>query len=403
MAVVSGLRVLVLTETFRPEIGGGERQAAVLGRGLIERGHEVTLLTRRSRAGLANEEVSDGIRVVRVGPTGPGRRRKWGLIVTALPALWRLRRAYDVVLVSGFRILAVPALIAGRWLGKPVVLKADSNGEMSGEFFRAGLASARLAPESALVRAMIGLRNGLLLRAAAFVAISEEIREEIVAQGVPPDRVHRIPNGVDTRAFRPATAEERSALRSQLGLPPGPVVVFTGRLVSYKGLPALLEAWRVVVRDVTGATLVLVGEGGGDMHDCEAALREFVRQEGLDSRVRFTGAVANVEDWLRAADLFVFPTENEAFGLSLVEAMACGLPAITTQAGGIKDFAQHDRNAWVVASGDGAALAAALRTMLDAPEQAARLGRAAREMVLARFGESAVAAAYERLLRQVTA
>jgi len=87
VAVVSGLRVLVLTETFRPEIGGGERQAAVLGRGLIERGHEVTLLTRRSRAGLANEEVSDGIRVVRVGPTGPGRRRKWGLIVTALPAL----------------------------------------------------------------------------------------------------------------------------------------------------------------------------------------------------------------------------------------------------------------------------------------------------------------------------
>jgi len=83
--------------------------------------------------------------------------------------------------------------------------------------------------------------------------------------------------------------------------------------------------------------------------------------------------------------------------------MACGLPAITTQAGGIKDFAQHDRNAWVVAPGDLAALAAALRSMLEAPEQAARLGRAARETVLGRFGEDAVAAAYERLLREVTA
>jgi glycosyltransferase involved in cell wall biosynthesis len=395
--------VLLLTETFRPEIGGGERQAALLGRGLIGRGHEVVLLTRRSRPGLAHEELDEGIRVVRVGPTGPGRRRKWGLVVSALPALWRLRRGYDVVLVSGFRILAVPALIAGRRLGKPVVLKADSNGEMSGEFFRAGLASAGLAPDSAPVRLAIRQRNRLLRRAAAFVSISDQIRDEIVGQGVPPERVHRIPNGVDTRAFRPATAEERSTLRARLGLPAGPVVVYTGRLVSYKGLPGLLEAWRDLARDLTGATLVLVGEGGGDMHDCEAALREFVRQQGLGARVRFTGAVANVEDWLRAADLFVFPTENEAFGLSLVEAMACGLPAITTAVGGIKDFVQEDRNAWVVAAGDPAGLAAAIRSLLDSPLHAARLGRAARETVLERFGEAAVAAAYERLLREVTA
>jgi len=253
------------------------------------------------------------------------------------------------------------------------------------------------------VRLVIRMRNRLLRRAAAFVAISDQIRDEIVAQGVPPERVHRIPNGVDSGTFRPATAEQRSALKARLGLPAGPVVVYTGRLVSYKGLPGLLEAWGDLARDLANAMLVLVGEGGGDMHDCEAALREFVRQQDLGTRVRFTGAVANVEDWLRAADLFVFPTENEAFGLSLVEAMACGLPAITTQVGGIRDFVQHERNAWVVASGDRAGLATAIRSLLDSPLHAARLGRAARETVLERFGEAAVAAAYERLLCEVSA
>jgi glycosyltransferase involved in cell wall biosynthesis len=192
-------------------------------------------------------------------------------------------------------------------------------------------------------------------------------------------------------------------LRARLNLPAGPVIVYTGRLVSYKGLPMLLETWRQLAGERSEGTLVLVGEGSGDMHDCESALREFVRQHGLEPRVRFTGAAANVDDWLRAADLFVFPTENEAFGLSLVEAMACGLPAVTTAVGGIKDYVTHGRNAWVIAPGDGAALAAAVRALLDAPDHAAQLGRTARETVLERFGEAALAAAYERLLQQVRA
>lgn len=397
-AATAPLRVLILTETYRPEIGGGERQAAVLGAGLKRRGHEVMLLTRHSRPGLADEESIDGVPVVRVAPRGPGRRRKWGLLFTVLPALLRLRRRYDVVLVSGFRILAVPALLARRLTGAPVVLKADSVGEFSGEFFRAGLAGSGLTPSSAPVRAALWLRNRLLRRAAAFVAISDEIADELAAHGVAPQHVHRIPNGVDTQLFRPVTHEERNTLRTRLGLPPGPVVVYTGRLVSYKGLPLLVEAWRKLVPEFPGAALVLVGEGGGDMHDCEPALREFVAQHGLELQIRFTGPANDVQDWLQAADAFVFPTENEAFGLSLVEAMACGLPAVTTRVGGLRDFVAHRVNAWAMEPGDAAGLNAGLRALLTDAALAARLGATARATVLARFGEDAVTHAYEQLL-----
>ncbi len=97
----------------------------------------------------------------------------------------------------------------------------------------------------------------------------------------------------------------------------------------------------------------------------------------------------------------MFPTENEAFGLSLVEAMACGLPAVTTRVGGIADYVDHGVNAWVVEPGDRDAMVAAIERLLDDGELALRLGRAARETVLARFGGDAIAAQYESLLTEL--
>ena len=395
------LRVLILTETFRPEIGGGERQAAVLGQGLLLRGHQVLLLTRRSRPGLPTDEQFDGLHVVRVGPASASRLSKWALLLTMPRALRRLRGQYDCVLVSGYRILAMPALAAARRAGVPIVLKADSLGEFSGEFFRAGLASLHLSPDSWIVRRALAWRNRALGDADAFVAIASEIHAELAAHGILPERIRSIPNGVDTRQFRPATAEERAALRGQLGLPAGPIVTYTGRLVSYKGLGVLVDAWRVLATERPTGTLVLVGEGGGDMHDCEANLRETVARLGLEDRVRFAGAIPNVEDYLRAADIFAFPTEQEAFGLSLVEAMACGLPAVTTRVGGLADYVRDGENAAVIAPRDTEGLANAIRDLVDSPALAARLGTAARATAVRQFSEQAVAAAYEGLMREL--
>ncbi|MGB5133286.1 MAG: glycosyltransferase family 4 protein, partial [Steroidobacteraceae bacterium] len=389
--------VLLATETFAPEIGGGERQASLLARGLLRRGHQVTLLTRRSRSDSPTEEVVDGLRILRLPPAGSGRRVRWRLQWHALPAFFRLRREYDVLLISGYRALGIPGLLAGRWLGKPVVLKADSLGEMSGEFFRAGLGELGLTPGSAMVRALLRLRARCLSKAAAQVAISAEVERELLAQGVPDERIHLIPNGVDVDQFQPAKPWQQAELRQQLGLPPGPVLVYTGRLVSYKGLPLLLDAWREICGRRPG-TLVFVGEGGGDIHNCEPSLKDFAATHQMSARVRFAGAVTRVEDWLRAADLFVFPTENEAFGLSLVEAMACGLAAVTTRVGGMADYVVDGANAWVVEAGNRVAMITAIERLLDDGALAARLGQAARETVQERFGGHAIAAQYERLL-----
>ena len=388
------LRVLLLTETFYPEIGGGERQAQMLSRALVRRGHQVTIVTRRSRASLPREQVDDGVRIIRIAPAGPGRWKKWGLAVTAMPPIVALCGNADVIVVSGYRIMGIPAVAAAKAFGRRCVLKADSRGEMSGEFFRSGLARFHLSPGSALARSFIGSRNALLRKADAFVAISAEIAGELGANGVPSDRVYRVPNGVDTNRFTPASPAERITLRKQLGLPDGPIVVYTGRLVLYKGLPLLLRVWCDLCRSRVAGTLVLVGAGSADMHNCETELREDVRCHGLDDRVIFAGEVENVHQYLRASDAFVFPTENEAFGVSLVEAMACGLPSVATPVGGISDFLIHEQNGLVVESASFPQLRDAIATLIVGGDHIMSIGRAAHMTVLARFSEDAVADGY---------
>jgi glycosyltransferase involved in cell wall biosynthesis len=390
--------VVIATETAHPEIGGGETQSRTIADTLIARGFHVTLVTRHSRHDSARREQLEQLEIVRVPPSGPGRWKKWGLSLTAFPALFRSTRNADAVLVVGFRILGAPAVVAARLRGTPCLLKGDSRGEMSGEFFRAGLAQWNLTPQSLLVRLFVGLRNVLLRQADGFVTLSNEMTEEFVGCAIPRTRISRIPNGVDIERFCPAEPAERRELRHKLGLPEGPIAVYTGRLVASKGLPLMLRAWEALYRQGLAATLVLVGEGGADIRACEPELRTFVRERRLEAIVRFAGAVTDVEDYLRAADCFLFPTTDEAFGLSLVEAMACGLPVASTAVGGIKDFLVDGQNGIVVPVGDEEALKGAIQRLIAGGPAVEALGRAARATVVSRFSREAVADAWVRLI-----
>jgi glycosyltransferase involved in cell wall biosynthesis len=393
-----GLRVLVLAETFHPVLGGGETQGRLLCERLASRGHEVTVVTRRSEQGLARVDRLGSVRVARVRPGGKGGYKRWGMLGPAAWSLVRRRRDYDVALILGFRALGL-VLPVLRLLEKPAVLKAESMGEMSGAFFDARLGRLGLSRETTPVRLLLAGRNRVLRGADAFVAISRAIRDEMVAAGVAPERITLIPNAVDTSVFRPPTPEEKAGLRRELGLASGETVfVYTGRLVRYKGLPLLLRAWGAVARGRAGLRLLLVGEGGEDMDNCEAELKEYVRRHGLAPSVTFTGGVADVHRYLQASDAFVFPTENEAFGISLVEAMACGLPCLASAAGGVTDIVTPGRDGLLVPPGDGAALEAGLRGLASDPAERARLGWAARATVVERFGVEAVVDEYARLL-----
>lgn len=375
-------RVLFLTESFWPVLGGGETHIRDLSRRLVAAGFGAEVVTRRTDASWPAAEHLDGVAVVRVGPSGAGPRGKYAMVPRVLGALRKAARRCDVLVVRGTRVLGLPGLVAGAWANRPVVLQPEVNGEMSGEVYTWGTALDRPLPR-VVVSGAVRVRNGLLRDAAAGVAMSALIAREFAAAGFPAGRVRHIPHGVDTRRFRPRGAEEKAALRVRLGLPAdATIVAYTGRLLRGKGLETLVDAF---ARLEPPTHLLIVGSGAGQVLSVEEALRARVAQAGLAPRATFAGRVDAVEDWLGASDLFAFPSEFEALGLSLIEATACGLACIGSRTGGIVDVIDDGRSGLLVPPGDVEALADALRALLDDPARRAALGAAGRAIALARF------------------
>ena len=393
-------RVLFLSESFHPVLGGGERHIRALGRDLARTGIGVTVVTRRGESGWPAEEMLDGMRIVRVEPPGPGRTGKYRMVPYAMAALHRLRATYDVLIVRGTRVLGLPGLVAARAMGKRVILQPEVNGEMSGEVYTWGQPFAG-TPLGGAIRAGTGARNLLLRDADAFVAMSRRIREEMLAAGVAEEKIALIPHGVDTVRLHPASVEERRDARVNLGLAADAcVIAYTGRLLRGKGLEDLLAAFARVALAVPTAHLLIVGSGAGQALSVEEDLRRTVAASGLASRVTFTGRVDDVAEALRAADVFAFPSVYEALGISLIEAAATGLPAVGSRTGGIVDVIEDGASGWLVAPGSVDELAARLQDLATDAAARERLGRRAREIATDRFDERRALVRYRALLAE---
>jgi glycosyltransferase involved in cell wall biosynthesis len=394
-------RVLFLAESFHPVLGGGEQHLLRLSRRLAALGDGATVVTRRSETAWPAEETLDGVRVVRVPPPGPARSGKYRMLPAAFRAALRELRRHDLLVVRGTRVLGLPGLVAARLAGRPVVLQPEINGELSGEAYVWGTSLQGRTGER-MVRAATRLRNRLLLDADACVAMSRRIACECGAAGLPAEKIALIPHGVDRARFRPADAPERSALRARLGLPGGGLlVVYAGRLLRGKGLEDLVEA---LARSATpSGHLLLVGSGAGQALSVEEALKAQVAALGLGPRVTFAGHVENVEDWLRASDVFVLPSRFEALGLALVEAAACGLACIGAETGGIVDVIADGRSGLLVPPGDVAALAAALERLARDASLREGLGQGAVLVVRERFDEDDALVRYRALFAELVA
>lgn len=399
---MTGKGVCFLIEGYCPIVGGTQTQTRLLADDLIARGFKVSVVTRRSSHAFPQEEIVGGARVVRVPPAGDGQRKRWWMLFTVTPKLLELNHEYETIFVTGFRTIGVSAVIACMLAGKKCVLRAVSAGEMSGEFFGPGLVRMGLKTSSLPVRALLAVRNAFLRRADAFIAQSSEIARELAGCGVKPEKVRIIPNGVDTSVFYAVSPFDKAILRAKLGLPADRLlVIYTGRIVTYKGLPLLIRVWKEIAERRPDADLLLAGSESNDLCDCMKDLRGFVEQNNLCDRVRFLGSVSNVDEYLKASDAFVLPTENEVFSNSAIEAMACGLPVVCTPVGGFKDVVTHGVNGMIVEVGDHAGLFKSLECLLGDVALRQSLGAAALRTVQERYSKQIVALEYARLFDEL--
>lgn len=397
-------RICLLTNSFYPRIGGGETHALLLCREWQKRGVPVFVMTRRITPDLAPVEDLDGLTIRRLPPSGFRRFGKYLMTVPTYSELRKRSHEYDVVYVCGLRVAGIPAVLAARRTGKVCVLRAESRGELSGGFiWNSPDSTVRSTGLKPLIRLYLRWRNRLLLKAPAFVSISRDIRAEFLQEGVPESKVRLIQNGIDTSRFEPASPELRRQRRKELGLPEQTTFVYTGKLNKGKGLDLLLRVWKNLAAERKDAHLVLVGGGGGQFLSCELALKALVLKFGLQSRVTFAGFQSDVHAYLQAADVFLFPSENEALSIALLEALSCELPCLASDISGNRDIVEDGLSGRLLPVGDEAAWLDGLRDFLANPARAAALGQQGRRTVMERFSIGRVAEQHLDLFRSLMA
>jgi glycosyltransferase involved in cell wall biosynthesis len=372
------------------------RQAQLLTEGLRGAGVDLFVIARKMR-GVSAGLFSPDVEVVRVPAPFPGIhileevsfRNIFVSTIFSLGCLATLvlrRKRYDIVHFHGASIPLFVCLPFLRAMGKKTVVKVASSqgteaGSLAGRYGIAGRLILRI-----------------IRKADAYVAISEEIRNGLLRDGVPAGKIHHIPNFVDFETFRPSAREAREEGKAAFGWSGKTVLLYVGRLAPIKGLEHLLDAFRDLSREFPDLLLVLLGEGPS-----RSSLEEQASRNGISHAVRFLGRVENVPDYVRVADVFVLPSLQEGMPNALLEAMAAGLPAVATRTGGILDLLENGRSGLLADPGNDRELAEGIRTLLATPELRERISRAAYETVRYSFSLESRLERYRDLYATVSA
>lgn len=216
-------------------------------------------------------------------------------------------------------------------------------------------------------------------------------RHEIA--GTRPARMMLIPNGIDVDHFSP---DFPAASRAELNLPDGFLFVKVASFREEKDHATLFDAWSRAENALGDAKLILVGGG-----DREPLIRSMVAQRELGDRVVFHGVSADVRPILRACDAYVMSSHSEGMPRSVMEAMAMGMPVVTTAAGGVPEVAENDKSALVVATRDAAGLADAMVRVYKDAALRARLSVAAVDRIRDHFSLTLMIDRYEKIYRSV--
>jgi glycosyltransferase involved in cell wall biosynthesis len=305
------VRILVVTQHFWPSVGGAEVMLRRLSASWAKVGCQVVVLTQKHDRSALPMEKLDGFTVVRLNPL---RLRVLGtihFIASVRRQLSATEGSFDVVFVSMLKHAAYAAMTT-KWTNPPpIVLRAEGAGP-TGDM--AWQDSARFGAK---------IRTACQ-RADAFIAPSPQVAEELRDRGYRPDAVHEIPNGVPIPE-QPWRSDRVSEARKQLGLPNRPTIVYTGRLHADKGLNDLIDAVAPLTQTVGSFTLLLVGDGPE-----RESLQRRASEKGIQEFVRFIGQVESVEPYLRASNMFVLPSYQEGLSVSLLEALALGMPCLAS-------------------------------------------------------------------------
>ena len=381
------MKILHLYKDYFPVLGGIENHIKWLAEGMAARGHDARVLVTNSGRGDRNETIN-GVPVVKVSRHFNISSAPIGLGMAG--QLRQLGRDADIVhLHAPYPPGELAQLLV--WSGRRTVITYHSD-----IVKQAGL----LRFYTPFLRALLRRADKILVASPPYVQSSAFLRP---IHERTPEKIAIVPFGIDLTRFAPSPTvgegwgggSEAAAIRARYG--PGPLLLFVGRLRYYKGLHVLVQA----MTQVSSARCLIIGVG-----PLEAEIRAQVAELGLAERVFFAGEVddAALPAWYRAADIFCLPSihRSEALGIVLLEAMACGLPLISTELGtGTSWVNQNEVTGLVVAPEDTGALAAAINRLARNSDERRAFGQAGLRRAKEEFGLEQMLARTEAVYRGV--
>jgi glycosyltransferase involved in cell wall biosynthesis len=351
------------------DAGGAERALVQIVTRLDRRRWEPHVFCLDAGGVLVSELRSAGIDVVCLGAY---RTRDFAVV-------WPLYRRLAALRPAILQTFLFHANIVGRLAGVAARVPAIVSG-------------IRVAEKRSRVRLWIDRVTDPLV--TAHVCVSRDVAEFSTNQGgLPSEKIRVIPNGVDYERF----ANAAPADLTQFGVPRGSrVLLFVGRLDPQKGPVQLLEAATELFADHADLHLVMVGDG-----PLASDLRESTRARNLESRIHFAGRQEDIAGLMRAADLFVLPSQWEGLPNVVLEAMAAGTPVVATAVEGVRDLLGEGKLGVVVPLNGELRLAEAIRGALRENERRRERALNAQHLVREKFTWPLVVAEYDRLYAEI--
>ncbi|MGO9483962.1 MAG: glycosyltransferase family 4 protein [Rhodomicrobium sp.] len=360
-----------------PIMGGLERQAHELAKALRLAGAGVQAISGTFDSSQPRQEMVEGVLVHRIPWPASKAIRLLRTPFDVFYVLYSTRKSYDVIHLHQHSLFGLFTILCAKLLGKPILVKLPNVGKY-------GIPG--------MLEEFLGrLRLAILLKSDAVVAMSEVSRAELGSVRFPPGRILSTPNGIQLDGLPPS----RDA---RAGMNPCRVV-FAGRLSEEKMLDTLLRAWREVQEaSALPAVLEVWGDGPED-----ARLKLLCSDLGIERSVFFRGHVEQVREKFASMDIFVLPSSNEGNSNAILEAMAAGLPIVSTRVGGTPMQVGPEGACMLGEPGDKDALKQNLRTLIQDVQLRVTLGAAMRHRAEVYFDIGKIAATYAEAYRLLLA